>query len=134
MKPVHVAALAGSLAVLTWSIGGLIVNPDFATGDSATAKTVLGGDMNGWHALSGFLVVIPAFVLLRGNPRTLALFLLAAASSLTATAVWAVASARPAGGLFYFPNNEVDALLHITVSAIFVAGALTELRRERQYA
>ena len=134
MRPVQIAALVGSLAVLAWSVGGLIVNPDFASGDSATAKTVLGSDMNGWHALSGFLVAVPALLLLRRNPRTLALFLLVAAGSLTATAMWALAETHPVGGLFYFPNNEVDALLHITVSAIFVAGAVSELRRERQFA
>lgn len=134
MKPVQLAALVGAGAILAWSIGGLIVNPDFATGDSATAETVLGSDMNGWHALSGFLVAIPALVLLRGDPRTLALFLLVAAGSLTATALWAFAETRPAGGLFYFPNNEVDALLHVGVSAIFVAGAASELRREKLYA
>ncbi len=128
MRPVQLAALTGALAVLIWSVGGLIVNPDFGTGDSATAETVLGSDMNGWHALSGFLVAVPALLLLRGNPRTLAFFLLVAASSLTATALWALAENRPAGGLFYFPNNEVDALLHIAVSAIFVAGAASELR------
>jgi hypothetical protein len=129
---VQIAALTGALAVLVWSVGGLIVNPDFATGDSATAETVLGSDMNGWHALSGFLIVVPALALLRGNPRTLALFLLVAASSLTATALWAFASERPGGGLFYFPNNEIDALLHIAVSAVFVAGAVSELRAARR--
>lgn len=44
------------------------------------------------------------------------------------------AETRLAGGLFYFPNKEVDALLHIAVSAIFVAGALTELRPAPRYA
>ena len=134
MSPVRVAAITGALAVLAWSVGGLIVNPDFATGDSATAKTVLGSDMNGWHALSGFLVAVPALLLLRGDPRTLALFLLVAAGSLTATALWALVETHPAGGLFYFPNSEVDALLHLGVSAIFVAGAATELRPARRYA
>lgn len=28
-----------------------------------------------------------------------------------------------AGGLFYFPNNNADALLHFGTSAIFVCGA-----------
>ena len=56
MRPVQVAALTGALAVLAWSIGGLIVNPDFATGASATAETVLGSDMNGWHAVSAIFV------------------------------------------------------------------------------
>jgi len=140
MRPMQAAALIGGLAVLAWSVGGLIVNPDFATGGSATSEKVLGSDMNGWHALSGFLVAVPALLLLRGRPRTLALFLMVAAGSLTATALWALVETRPAGGLFYFPNNEVDALLHLGVSAIFVAGALTErsafgaTRPERRYA
>ena len=106
MRPVQIAALTGALAVLAWSIGGLIVNPDFATGDSATAETVLGSDMNGWHALSGFLVAVPALLLLRGNPRTLALFLLVAAGSLTATALWAFAETRPAGGPVLLPEQR----------------------------
>jgi len=58
MSPVQWVAIAGSLAVLVWSVPGLIVNPDFALGDEATSVRVLGVDMNGWHALSGFLVAV----------------------------------------------------------------------------
>jgi len=57
-----VSAILGSIAVLTWSVPGLIINPDFAIGDSATAERVLGVDMNGWHAVSGFLIAIPALL------------------------------------------------------------------------
>lgn len=39
------AAILGSLALLGWSAPGIIVNPDFALGDDATAERVLGVDM-----------------------------------------------------------------------------------------
>jgi hypothetical protein len=42
---------------------------------------------------------------------------------LIATAVWALFSTKLAGGLFYFPNNGTDALLHFATSTIFLAGA-----------
>jgi hypothetical protein len=117
------AAVIGALAVLVWSIPGLIVNPDFAVGDSATAEKVLGVDMNGWHAVSGFLVAVPALIL-APRPHLAARFLPLAAGGLIATAIWALLSTEVAGGLFYFPNNETDALLHFGTSAIFVAGAV----------
>lgn len=120
--PVQWAAVLGAVAVLFWSIPGLIVNPDFAVGDSATAERVLGVDMNGWHAVSGFLVAIPALIL-APRPHLVARFLPLAAGGLIATAIWALLSTEVAGGLFYFPNNEADALLHFATSAIFVGGA-----------
>ena len=122
LQPVQWAAIVGSIAVLVWSVPGLIVNPDFSTGDSATAVRVLGVDMNGWHALSGFLVAIPGlFAALRAQWS--ALFNLAAAGSLLATAVWAAASTHVAAGLFYLPHQGADVLLHIGTSMIFLAGA-----------
>ena len=36
---------------------------------------------------------------------------------------WALASTQVAAGLFYFPNNGADALLHFATAAIFLAGA-----------
>lgn len=119
--PVQWAAVLGSLAVLVWSVPGLIVNPDFAVGNSATAERVLGVDMNGWHAVSGFLVAIPG-LLVASRPRLAAVFLPLAAGGLIATGVWALLDTQVAGGLFYFPNNEMDALLHFGTSSIFLAG------------
>ena len=123
LSPVQWSAILGSIAVLVWSVPGLIVNPDFATGDAATAESVLGVDMNGWHALSGFLVAIPG-LLVAARPRLAAPFVIAAAGSLIATGIWALVEARVAAGLLYFPNNEADALLHFGTSAIFLAGAV----------
>jgi hypothetical protein len=116
------AAILGSIAVLVWSVPGLIVNPDFHVGGSATSERVLGVDMNGWHALSGFLVAIPGFFAAL-RPSWSALFNLAAAAALLSTAVWAVLSSQVAAGLFYFPHGDADALLHLGTSTIFLAGA-----------
>lgn len=122
LAPVQWAAIAGSVIVGLWSVAGLIANPDFATGDSATSELVLGVDMNGWHAVSGFLITIPG--LFAATRRDLsAIFNVFAAGGLIATAVWALLSEQVAGGLFYFPHGGADALLHLGTSAIFIAGA-----------
>lgn len=123
-EPVQSAAIVGAFAVLLWSVPGIIVNPDFAVGDSATAERVLGVDMNGWHALSGFLVAIPALVVAFMRPYVTALYVSFGAASLIATGVWALLSTEVAAGLFYFPNNEADAVLHFATSAIWLAGAV----------
>jgi Domain of unknown function (DUF4383) len=123
----------GSLVILLWSAPGLIENPDFATSDSATAERVLRLDMNGWHAVSGFLVAVPA-LLLASRPHLVARLLPLAAGGLIATAVWALFSTKLAGGLFYFPNNGTDALLHFATAAIFLAGSAHYFVGERRSA
>jgi hypothetical protein len=128
--PVQWTAVLGAMVVLVWSVPGLILNPDFSTGDAASAQLVLGVDMNGWHALSGFLVAIPVLVG-AARPYTAAMLSSAAAAGLIATGVWALLDNQVAGGLFYFPNNETDALLHFGTAAIFLAGAAHYLFRER---
>jgi Domain of unknown function (DUF4383) len=130
LSPVGWAAVVGSAVILIWSVPGLIVNPDFGIGDDASAKQVLGTDMNGWHAVSGFLVAIPA-LLLATRPRLVAVYLVFAAGSLIATGIWALFDTQPAAGLFSFPNNEVDALLHFATSTIYLAGAAHYFLRER---
>lgn len=122
LQPVQWAAILGSIAVLVWSVPGLIANPDFSIGDSASSVRVLGVDMNGWHAVSGFLVALPGFFAAL-RPSWSALFNLGAATALLATALWAVLSTQVAAGLFYFPNGDADALLHVGTSTIFLAGA-----------
>lgn len=127
------AAVLGSIAVLIWSVPGLIVNPDFSIGDAATAERVLGVDMNGWHAVSGFLVAVPA-LLVASRPPLAAVVAGLAAGGLIATGVWALFATRLAGGLFYFPNNGADALLHFATALIFLAGAAHYFLVERRAA
>jgi hypothetical protein len=122
LSPVQCAAILGSIAILVWSVPGLMINPHFAIGDSATAVRVLGVDMNGWHAVSGLLVALPT-LLVAARPYLAAVFVSIAAASLLATGVWALFDTRVAGGLFSFPNNQTDALLHFATSMIFLAGA-----------
>ena len=133
LRPVQWSTIIGSILVMAWSIAGLIANPDFATGDAATSERVLAVDFNGWHAVSGFLIGIPGlYAAMRASWA--ALFSLAAAGSLIATAVWALADAQVAGGLLYLPNGNADAALHFGVSAIFAAGALHYYLAERPQA
>jgi hypothetical protein len=116
------AAILGSIAILVWSVPGLIINPDFHTGNAATSVRVLGVDMNGWHAVSGFLVAIPGFFAALRRSWS-GLFNVAAAVALLSTALWAALSTQVAAGLFYFPHGDADALLHVGTSTIFLAGA-----------
>jgi hypothetical protein len=51
------------------------------------------------------------------------LLVAAAAGSLIATGIWALLDTQVAAGLFYFPNNETDALLHFGTATIFLVGA-----------
>jgi hypothetical protein len=124
------ATVLGALAVLVWSVPGIIANPDFAVGDDATAETVLGVDMNGWHAVSGFLVAIPALLVAR-RPYLAAIYISVAAGSLIATGIWALMDTQVALGLFAFPNQEADAILHFATSLVWIAGAAHYFLRER---
>jgi hypothetical protein len=105
----------------------LIINPDFAIGDEATSKLVLGVDMNGWHAVSGFLIVVPVLIGFRNGPL-LPWLMAASASALYGTAIWAALSERPVAGLLYFPNPTGDVLLHIMTATIFLIGAVLGFR------
>lgn len=120
-------AIGGCAAVLLWSIPGLFINPDFGIGADATSELFLGVDMNGWHAVSGFLIVIPVLAVFR-NAELLNWLLAAAALSLYGTALWGALSERPAGGLFFFPNPTGDVILHIITASIFLAGAVIGFR------
>lgn len=117
----ELCAIAGSAAVLLWSIPGLFVNPDFSIGDDLTSETWLWVDMNGWHGVSGFLVVVPVLLSL-GRQPLLSWVMIAAVLGLMTTAVWAMFSSDVAFGLFVFPNQATDAFFHVLVSSIFAAG------------
>jgi hypothetical protein len=122
LQPVQWAAIIGSLITGLWSVAGLVANPDFSLGDSATSVRVLAVDMNGWHAVSGFLITIPGFFAAL-RPSWSGLFNLAATGTLIMTGIWALIDAQVYGGLFYLPHGSADALLHFSVSGIFLIGA-----------
>jgi len=122
-------ALIVSLALLAWSVVGLVANPDFSTGASAPTERVLGVDFNGWHAVSGFLLLGPVFYFVRRPDWALA-FALYAGGALVLTAIWAIISKNPAGVL-PFPHNGADAALHMTSGIAFLLVAAIQIRRNR---
>jgi hypothetical protein len=88
---------------------------------------VLGVDMNGWHAISGFLVIVPVLIVLF-NDELFPWVMAASTSALYGTAVWTLISDRPAAGLFYFPHPTGDVLLHILTGTIFLIGTVLAFR------
>lgn len=50
---------------LLWATAGLIAEPSFQIGADAPTTKVLWVDFNGIHALSGFLLFLPAFYFAR---------------------------------------------------------------------
>lgn len=102
---------------LLWALAGLIAEPSFHFGDDAPTQRVLGVDFNGVHALSGFLLFLPAYYFAL-KPRWALLYALYVSVALIATGVWAIWSTSPAG-IFTFPNNDADAILHISTGVLF---------------
>lgn len=83
--------------------------------------------MNGWHAVSGFLIVVPVLIVL--FKETLLPWVLAASAvALYSTAVWTVFTDRPAAGLFFFTQPTADIVLHIVTGSIFALGAIVGFR------
>jgi hypothetical protein len=115
---------------LVWATAGLIAEPTFDFGDGASTQRVLGVDFNGVHALSGFLLFLPAFYFAL-KPRWAVLYAIYVAAALIVTGVWAIFSTSPAG-IFTFPNNGADAILHLTTGALFAAVAAIQTGLDRQ--
>ena len=115
---------------LAWALAGLIAEPSFHFGDGAPTQQVLGVDFNGVHALSGFLLFGPAFFFAL-KPRWALLYAIYVAVALIATGLWAIWSTSPAG-IFTFPNNNADAILHLTTGALFLIVAVVQLGLDRR--
>ena len=115
---------------LAWALAGLIAEPTFHFGDGAPTQRVLGVDFNGVHALSGFLLFGPAFFFAL-KPRWALLYAIYVAVALIATGLWAIWSTSPAG-IFTFPNNDADAILHISTGILFGLVATIQLGLDRR--
>lgn len=113
---------------LAHSIGGMVVNPDFAVGDNATAETFLWMDWNGWHALSGIVLWITSIcVAFRADLSKLFAWLIIATN--TPVVIWMLFDSVPFG-LFSLPTTR-DLIFH---SAIVVAYALALLATRQKVA
>lgn len=115
---------------LAWAVAGLIAEPTFDFGDGASTQRVLGVDFNGVHALSGFLLFAPAFFFAL-KPRWAVLYAIYVAVALIVTGIWAIFSTNPAG-IFTFPNNGADAVLHLATGALFAIVGAIQLGLDRR--
>jgi hypothetical protein len=118
-----------AIVQLAWSTAGLIAEPSFHFGEGAPTQQVLGVDFNGVHALSGYLLFLPAFYFAL-KPRWAILYAIYAAVALIVSGLWAFWSASPAG-IFAFPNNDADAILHISTGVLFALVAAIQLGLDR---
>lgn len=123
-----IVVLAGLQIV--WATAGLIAEPSFHFGEGAPTKVVLGVDFNGVHALSGYLLFGPAFFFAL-KPRWALLYAVGVAGALILTGIWAAFSTSPAG-IFAFPDNGADAILHISTGVLFAAVAAIQLGLDRR--
>ncbi|HEX7245961.1 MAG TPA: DUF4383 domain-containing protein [Solirubrobacterales bacterium] len=113
-----------------WAIAGLLAEPSFHFGDGAPTERVLGVDFNGVHAVSGFLLFGPAFYFAL-KPRWAVLYAIYVAVALIVTGLWAIWSTSPAG-VFTFPNNDADAVLHLATGTLFAIVAAVQLGLDRR--
>ncbi|OBB79223.1 hypothetical protein A5760_21050 [Mycobacterium colombiense] len=110
------------------AVVGFILNPSFATGPDAPTVQLLGMDYNGWHAVAGLALFTPGLVCaLRKSLAVLYLLLAAIAGALPG--IWAFFSHQVAF-VFNFPNNTVDAVVHLVTAAIMVAVAAVQIRMD----
>ncbi|BCZ24659.1 DUF4383 domain-containing protein [Mycobacterium senriense] len=107
---------------------GFILNPSFATGPDAPTVQLLGMDYNGWHAVAGLALFAPGLVFaIRKSWSVLYLLLAAIAGALPG--IWAFFSHQVAF-VFNFPNNTVDAVVHLVTAAIMVGAAAVQIRMD----
>lgn len=115
---------------IAWATAGLIAEPSFQFGEDAPTQVVLGVDFNGVHALSGYLLFGPAFICAL-RARWALLYAIAAAVALISTGIWAAFSTSPAG-IFAFPDNTADAILHVATGTVFAVIAAIQLGLDRK--
>lgn len=107
---------------------GFILEPSFAIGPDAPTVQLLGMDYNGWHAVAGLALFGPGLVFaFRKSWSVLYLILAAIAGALPG--IWAFFSHQVAV-VFTFPNNTVDAVVHLVTGAVMLAVAAIQVRMD----
>ncbi len=114
---------------LLWATAGLIAEPSIDFGEGAVTKQVLGVDFNGVHALSGYLLFLPAYYFAL-RPRWALYYCAYVAAALWATGIWALFDHQPAY-VFTFPNNHSDAYFHLATGTLFAIVAVVQVALDR---
>lgn len=115
---------------LLWATAGLIAEPSIDFGEDAVTERVLGVDFNGVHAISGFLLFLPAFYFAL-RPKWALYYAIYVAGALISTGIWALFSTQPAW-VFTFPNNDADGIFHIATGLVFALVAAVQLGQDRR--
>jgi hypothetical protein len=115
---------------LLWATAGLIAEPSIDFGEDAVTERVLGVDFNGVHAISGFLLFLPAFYFAL-RPKWALYYAIYVAGALISTGIWALFSTQPAW-VFTFPNNDADGIFHIATGLVFALVAAIQLGQDRR--
>jgi len=105
---------------------GFIAEPSFATGPGAPTVQILGMDYNGWHAVAGLALFAPGLIFAFRKSWSV-LYLLAAAVAGAFPGIWAFFSNQVAF-VFTFPNNTIDAIVHMVSAAVMIAVAAVQIR------
>ena len=115
---------------LLWALAGLIAEPSIDFGDGAVTRQVLGVDFNGVHAISGFLLFLPAYYFVL-RPKWALYYAIYVAAALYATGIWALFDKQPAY-VFTFPNNHSDAYFHLATGTLFAIVAVVQVALDRR--
>jgi Domain of unknown function (DUF4383) len=115
---------------LLWATAGLIAQPSIDFGEDAVTERVLWVDFNGVHALSGYLLFLPAFYFAL-RPKWALYYAIYVAAALILTGIWALFSTQPAW-VFTFPNNSADGVFHIATGTLFAIVAAIQLGLDRR--
>lgn len=116
---------------ILWATAGLIAEPSIDFGENAVTERVLWVDFNGVHAISGYLLFLPAFYFAL-RPQWALWYSIYVAVALIATGIWALFTTQPAWGVFTFPNNGVDGVFHIATGLLFAVVVLIQGVQERR--
>lgn len=114
---------------LLWATAGLIAEPSFHVGADAPTEKVLGVDFNGIHALSGFLLFLPAFYFAQ-RPDWAFYYTIYIFVALYVTGIWALFAQQP-GWVFTFPDNSNDAIFHLATGTVFATVAIVDRLESR---
>jgi hypothetical protein len=123
-RVLRVSVLVLCVVILIHDIIALGINPDFGIGANAHTVKFHGVDYNGWHAVAGFALFTPGLFVWRraGLARVYAL---AVVLGLLITAGWGLLDENPLG-ILSLPDQQADAIFHVTVASIFVLPLLAD--------
>ncbi|NNH75989.1 DUF4383 domain-containing protein [Nocardia uniformis] len=113
---------------IVWAIVGFIVEPSFEVGQHAAATPVLGMDYNGWHAVGGLLLFVPALLAATRKSWAAWYCVIAAVGGGFVIGIWALFSEQVL--IFSFPNHRTDAVIHIATGVLLLALIATQALRD----